>query len=364
MGKFLRILACQASTLRILAPWFSSSQVKHLLYLHLLFTLLTFSVLAEDLRTWTDHRGRQVQATFDGVENGRSGKLVRLKLTNGTLRSYPLAQLSDADRAWVKDHLPYDPRDAARQIDQLVRENLRRVNQEIRVRQTKVARDREMHREDRLKRLEELVVLEEMSRPTERTTDEQFVRRVYLDIAGRIPTYEEALRFLDSEEREKRYRLIDELVDSEAFVSHFFNYTSDLLRIRSEITPNGIPGLQGRAYMDWMKDQLRARRGWDTIVTELMTAEGTLWENPAVGYLYTDYNMLLCNVSNTFTVFMGTEIACAQCHDHPFEEVYQMDFFKVAAFFGNLEYRADSTKLAAIEAEASRWEQEMASLGP
>ncbi len=335
--------------------------MKRLLYL-LIASCLGLNAFAE-VRTWTDLRGRKVEAELTGVETGRGGTQVVLKSTNGATSKFPFSQLSEADQEYVRQQMPFDPRRAAAQIDRLVTEKLAEANQEIRTEQSIVATDREMNREDRLKRLDELAQLEEMSRPTDRTTDEQFVRRIYLDIAGRIPTYEETVAFLENNDREKRYKLIDQLIESEAFVSHFFNYTSDLLRIRSHVTPNGVDGLQGRAYMDWMKDQIRSRRGWDQIVTDLVTAQGTLWENPAVGYFYTDYNMLLCNVSNTFTVFMGTEITCAQCHDHPFEEVYQMDFFRAAAFFGNLEYRSDSKKLAAIQAEESRLQGEMKSLG-
>jgi len=337
--------------------------MKKVCYL-LLTAWLCVSAQAE-VRTWTDTVGRTVEAEMTGVESGRNGTEVLLKLDDKRVVSFPYSQLSAQDQAYVRKNMPFEPKRAAEQIDRLLQEGLERSNAQIRAEQSKVASDREMNREDRLKLLDELAYLEEMTHPTPRTTDEQFVRRAYLNIAGRIPTYAETLAFLGDDDREKRYRLIDDLIESEAFVSHFFNYLSDLLRIRSDITPNGVPGLQGRAYMDWMKDQLRAKRGWDEIVSDLMVAKGNLWENPAVGYIYTDYNMLLCNVSNTFTVFLGTEITCAQCHDHPFEEVYQMDFYRTAAFFGNLEYKiAKSDKVARIEQEESRLQGEMRKLKP
>jgi hypothetical protein len=177
-----------------------------------------------------------------------------------------------------------------------------------------------------------------MTHPTEVMNDEQFVRRIYLDVAGRIPTYDETVAFLDSRERDKRGKLINDLLDSEAFVSNFFNYYSDLLRVRDGISMNGINGLKANAYADWLKDQIRANTPWNTVVAELVAAEGYFWDNPATGYMLTDMGMQLCNLSNTFTIFTGTEITCAQCHDHPFEEVYQMDFYKMAAFFGRMEY--------------------------
>jgi hypothetical protein len=124
-----------------------------------------------------------------------------------------------------------------------------------------------------------------------------------------------------------------------------------LFRIREGIAMNGNDGLKVGAYVDWTKDQIRANRPWDEWVAELLTAQGFYWDNPATGYMLTDQGMLLCNLSNNFTVFTGTEITCAQCHDHPFEEVYQMDFYKMAAFFGGMNLRdgrnTDEAKAAA-----------------
>ena len=81
------------------------------------------------------------------------------------------------------------------------------------------------------------------------------------------------------------------------------------------------------------------------MVKEMITAKGKIWDNPAAGYLMTDTGMRLCNLSNTFTVFLGTEITCAQCHDHPFEEIYQADFFKLATFMGQTEERGGGNNM-------------------
>ena len=154
--------------------------------------------------------------------------------------------------------------------------------------------------------------------------------------------------------------LINQLIESEAFVSHFFNYYSNLLRIRDGISMGGFNNLKSGAYVDWVKDQIREDRPWDEVVTEMLQARGYLWENPATGYLLTDYGMELCNLSNTFTTFLGTEITCAQCHDHPFEDVYQMDFYKMAAFFGNLDFKRSpgKEKMASIGAAKKKFGQQ------
>ncbi|MEZ5429767.1 MAG: DUF1549 domain-containing protein [Verrucomicrobiales bacterium] len=165
--------------------------------------------------------------------------------------------------------------------------------------------------------------------PNPKTNDFQFVRRVYLDIAGRIPTFDEATEFLATSGADKRSKLIRKLLDSEGYAMHMFNYYSDLLRIRDGLTMGGgMAALRADPYIEWVKDCAVQDKPFNAMVKEMIMAEGTIWDNPASGYLVTDDGQPLCSVSNTFTVFLGTEITCAQCHDHPFEEVYQMDYYK------------------------------------
>ena len=295
-------------------------------------------LLAADLeiRTWTDLQGRTIEAKMTGFENG----YVLLALADGRETQFPFQQLSENDRGYVRENAPVNPATAARQIDQMVWEKLKNANVEIKAEAAAVAANTEYSQDVRQKELARLSFMERMTHPTKPTTDEQFVRRVYLDIAGRIPTREEATRFLRDSSRDKRSQLIDELLDSEAFVSHQFNYLSDLLRIRTGLSMDGFANLKSGAYVDWIKDQIREDRPWNELVADLLTAEGYYWDNPATGYLLTDFGMELCNLSNTFTTFAGTEITCAQCHDHPFEEVYQMDFYRMASFFGHLKFDA------------------------
>lgn len=300
-------------------------------------TLLIFPQItsAGEVRTWTDNKGRKVTAEMTGFQDGK----VQMRLENGKSLAFPFNLLSEADQGYVRENAPIDPKTATRQIDSMILEKLKKANAEIKAKQLALRDNATMSMEDKLKELENLKFREKMTYPTPRTSDEQFLRRVYLDIAGRIPTYDEAKRFLRDGDKNKRAILIDSLLDSEAFVSHFFNYLSDLLRIRDGISMGGLGELKSEAYAEWIKNQIRANVPWDELVSELIAAEGYYWDSPATGYLLTDYGMELCNLSNTFTVFTGTEITCAQCHDHPFEEVYQMDFYKMAAFFGELDFR-------------------------
>lgn len=167
----------------------------------------------------------------------------------------------------------------------------------------------------------------------ERTTDAQFLRRVYLDIAGTIPTYNQTRKFLSSVDPNKRSLLIDELLNSDAYASHTFNYWADILRYTDNL--NGI--VRGEPYRQWIKQSLAENKPWDKMVHEMMTAEGLIWKNPATGYMQRDSNMPLDNMNNTVRIFLGTRIGCAQCHDHPFDRWTQKEFYQMAAFtFGTL----------------------------
>ena len=168
------------------------------------------------------------------------------------------------------------------------------------------------------------------------TSDDVFLRRIYLDVAGRIPTLDETRSFLESTEKNKRALLIDELLNSEASVSHDFNYWADLLRINELV---GNMRLVTHAYSLWLKDALRSNMPYDEMVRRLITARGFLWENGATGYYHRDRGMPLDNMSNSVRVFLGTRLECAQCHDHPFDKWTQMDYYKMAAFSYSMDAR-------------------------
>jgi hypothetical protein len=102
------------------------------------------------------------------------------------------------------------------------------------------------------------------------TDDNTFVRRIYLDIIGRIPTTREADEFLASKDADKRAKLIDKLLASEAYVQHFFNYWADVLRVTSAGNLTGP--ITGAAYAEFVKDSLRQNKPYDAFVREMVTA--------------------------------------------------------------------------------------------
>ncbi|MDC0259306.1 DUF1549 and DUF1553 domain-containing protein [Verrucomicrobiales bacterium] len=168
--------------------------------------------------------------------------------------------------------------------------------------------------------------------PNPVASDEVFVRRIYLDIIGRIPTKKETLEFINSNAKNKKTVLINELLNSEGYVSNHFNYWADILRARTQINGNGQGTPAGNAYGKWIKDSLRENKPYDQFVSEMISAKGSSWDNGAVGYYLRDYGMPLDNLAITAQVFLGTEIVCAQCHNHPFDKWTQMDYYKLAAF--------------------------------
>jgi hypothetical protein len=169
--------------------------------------------------------------------------------------------------------------------------------------------------------------------------DAQFLRRTYLDLGGRIPSYDEARRFLASKTKTKRADLIDDLLESPDYVSHFYNYWADILRLveRPQRT------LIFEPYLWYVKHSIATNKPYDSWVHEMLTADGRLWENPAVGFQLRDAGMPLPYVDNTVRVLLGTQIGCAQCHDHPFDDWTQHQFYELAAFLSGTQIQAKPT---------------------
>lgn len=161
----------------------------------------------------------------------------------------------------------------------------------------------------------------------ELTNDSVFVRRIYLDIVGRIPTYQEVSDFEGADSENKRSLLIDALLDSPGYASHFYNYWEDVLRIKSRNRKTIMV-----SYQDWVKQSLADNKPYDAFVRELIASSGFVWDEPAVGYYLRDAGMPLDNMSNTAQVFLGTRMQCAQCHDHPFDRWTQQEYYHMAAF--------------------------------
>ena len=182
-------------------------------------------------------------------------------------------------------------------------------------------------------------------------SDVQFVRRVYLDLIGRIPTDKELVSFFEDKRKDRRARLIDDLLESPGHESHMFNWLGDMLRVKDDYYRIG----KTWTFHTWLKSQLRENRPWDELVHDMLSAEGRLGENGATAYLLRDASMPLDSLSNTLTTFLGANVACAQCHDHPFAEWTQRDFYEMASFFGSTAFDRVDTRKPAITLRDERF---------
>lgn len=164
--------------------------------------------------------------------------------------------------------------------------------------------------------------------------DRIFLKRAYLGIVGRIPTYAESRKFLSSSSRNKRSELIDELLQSEGYVSHWFHFWADLLKVDS--TKRNVTA--SVYYAEWIKQVLRNNMPYDTMVYELITATGLPHQNGATGWMASDEDMRPDHMANTIQAFLGTQIQCAQCHDHPFDQWSQFEFQSMVSYYAGVQY--------------------------
>ncbi|MDB6119160.1 MAG: hypothetical protein JWO08_2941, partial [Verrucomicrobiaceae bacterium] len=127
-------------------------------------------------------------------------------------------------------------------------------------------------------------------------------------------------------------KLIDNLLASDGANSHLFNYLADMMRV-TDVANKG----RFYTYEEWLKARLKDNTSWDKIVKAMMVADGKLLDNGATGYLLRDAGMRLDNLSLTLSTFLGANVSCAQCHDHPFADWTQKQFYEMASFFGATE---------------------------
>ena len=158
--------------------------------------------------------------------------------------------------------------------------------------------------------------------------DAEFLRRIYLDLTGVIPSAEQAKAFLDSSEPKKREKLIDELLASPGFGKHQADIWAGLMFQR--LTENRA--IQVEPLKDWLQDRFDENQSWNQIVTELLTATGTQEENGAATYFMARLTADKL-VDSTSKLFLGIKLECTQCHNHPFTGWKQTDYWGMAAFF-------------------------------
>jgi hypothetical protein len=173
----------------------------------------------------------------------------------------------------------------------------------------------------------------------EQADDAEFLRRVYLDLTGSVPRVADAQRFLADKSADKRAKLIDELLSSPANANHLANIW------RAMMLPGGINFEQITSIVgvqNWLRQRFVENLRYDNLVSELLVATAGDDAGPALYYTSLDLAPEKL-ASSTARIFLGLQIECAECHDHPFDKWKQGDFWGYAAFFAQLQ-RPDNNR--------------------
>ncbi|HQU44905.1 MAG TPA: DUF1549 domain-containing protein, partial [Pirellulales bacterium] len=162
--------------------------------------------------------------------------------------------------------------------------------------------------------------------------DATFVRRATLDIAGRLPTADEALAFVADADQQKRDKLIDRLLDSAGYADYFANKWSVILR-NQRVNQNYTRGTY--AFHDWIRRGILTNKSYDQFVRDIVGASGEMGQNPPVAW-YRAVQTSEQQLEDTAQLFLGLRIQCARCHHHPFERWSQHDYYSFSAFFSRV----------------------------
>lgn len=172
--------------------------------------------------------------------------------------------------------------------------------------------------------------------PSDVCDDVTFIRRVTLDIAGRLPTPAEVEAFLGDKDAKKRDAVVDRLVNSGEYAEYFANKWSALLRNKRS-DPKHARGTY--AFHDWIRDSLYRNKPFDQFAREILTASGEITENPPVAW-YRQVKTTQAQLEDTAQLFLGLRLQCAQCHHHPYEKWSQHDYWSFAAFYSQVGTKA------------------------
>ena len=173
-------------------------------------------------------------------------------------------------------------------------------------------------------------------KPADRCNDADFLRRVSLDITGQLPSPRDVTLFVLDPDTNKRAVLIDKLLSSPEYGKNWARYWRDVIY---------MPATEVRAragqteFEDWMTTQLNQNHGWDRIVTELLTASGDIHENPATALIFAQGAQAPEIAAEACRIFLGIQMQCANCHDHP-SDIWKRDqFHELAAYFPRMTVR-------------------------
>jgi hypothetical protein len=191
--------------------------------------------------------------------------------------------------------------------------------------------------------------------PAPLSDDETFLRRVTLDLTGTIPTPEEIQTFLADPSPEKRNAKVRELLDRSAFGESWARYFRDVILYRRA---EDRAVLVSEPLVEHLSDALNSGTGWDKVAREFITATGDVRENGATAIIMAQDGRTEETVAEISRIFLGVQIQCAQCHDHPYDRWSREQFHELAAFFPRVGVRAvregDQRSFAVIAVDRKR----------
>jgi hypothetical protein len=173
--------------------------------------------------------------------------------------------------------------------------------------------------------------------PSELCTDEQFIRRLSLDLTGTLPTPAQVLAFTADPDPKKRAKLVDALLESADYSFYFANKWADILRVKRRNDASRAKGTF--AFHDWIRAAVVADKSYDQFARDILGASGDEVSSPPTVW-YKELVNPEQFVDDTAQVFLGLRMACAQCHHHPYEKWSQDDYWGLAAFFGRVNRKA------------------------
>jgi hypothetical protein len=172
--------------------------------------------------------------------------------------------------------------------------------------------------------------------PSDLCSDEQFIRRLRIDLTATLPTPAEVQAFVADKDLHKRDKLVDRLLDSQEYSYYFANKWADVLRVKRRGQPDRARGTF--AFHNWIHNAIAHDKPYDEFARAILGASGDEVSNPPTVW-YKELQNPEQFVDDTAQVFLGLRLACAQCHHHPYEKWSQDDYWGLAAFFGRIARR-------------------------
>ena len=171
--------------------------------------------------------------------------------------------------------------------------------------------------------------------PSDLSSEDEFIRRVYLDAVGRLPTVDETRNYIADQNPERRTKLIDKLLDSPEHASFWALKWADVLRVNT----NKLTSIGVHKFNRWIFEGVLHDQPLDEFARELLTAKGSVFENPAAGYWRASREPT-DSAETTAQLFLGVRMQCAKCHNHPFERWTQDNYYGIGAAFARIGRKA------------------------